>query len=85
MKSSLACAGFRLLTIYDWVGKVTPEGKITAEADIREIAKLDDNAKGAPSRERDSNPPASKGNAPTKKKRPKLDLSAGQSKGKRRG
>ena len=85
VKSSLACAGFRLLTIYDWVGKVTPEGEITAEADIREIAKLDDNAKGAPSRERDSNPPASKGNAPAKKKRPKLDLSAGQSKGKRRG
>ena len=38
VKSSLACAGFRLERVYDWVGKVSGEGEITAEASVVEIA-----------------------------------------------
>lgn len=73
VKSALACAGFRLVTVFDWVGKVTPEGEITAEANEIEIAKLDDSA------------PKARKNAAGNTQRPKLDLYGNQQKGKKRG
>ncbi len=73
VKSALACAGFRLVTVFDWVGKVTPEGEITAEANEIEIAKLDDSA------------PKARKNAAGNAQRPKLDLYGNQQKGKKRG
>ncbi len=73
VKSSIACAGFRLLTVFDWVGKVTEDGDITEEAKVIEIAKLD------------VEPKERRKEATTKKQRPKLDLSSNQKKGKRRG
>ncbi len=73
VKSSIACAGFRLLTVFDWVGKVTEDGDITEEAKVIEIAKLD------------VEPKETRKEATTKKQRPKLDLSSNQKKGKRRG
>ncbi len=113
VKSSLACAGFRLERVLDWVGKINAEGEITAEATEIDFAPADsakaansDNPVGA----RSSAPanPAKSGNldesvgarssatagngnasgsakTPAKKQRPKLDLSAKQNKGKRRG
>ena len=38
VRSSLACAGFRLERVLDWVGKVSADGEITAEADVRELS-----------------------------------------------
>lgn len=38
VKSALAVAGFRLERIYDWVGKITPEGEIVAEAEEISLA-----------------------------------------------
>ena len=38
VRSALACAGFALLTVYDWVGKIDGDGQITAEADVRDAA-----------------------------------------------
>lgn len=102
VKSSVACAGFRLDRVYDWVGKVNEQGEITAEADVIEIA----NAKpaGAPEgaqapapckqetaaekagKRGPANKPAKRAkSAKSAKDRPKLDLSGGQKKGKRRG
>ena len=83
VKSSLACAGFRLLTVYDWVGKVTAQGEITAEADVREIATLDD-APSKPSAGKAAGEKAQREAKPAKKQRPKLDLSKGK-KGQARG
>lgn len=99
VKSSLACAGFRLTRVFDWVGKVTSEGEITAEAEEIEIAKLDapcnsqdDSAGAHPVRMEGSagalpeRPQSPKGkNASGKKQRPKLDLYGNQQKGKKRG
>ena len=34
VKSALACAGFRLERVYDWIGKVDEQGEITAEARV---------------------------------------------------
>ena len=31
VRSALACAGFTLETVYDWVGKIDENGQITAE------------------------------------------------------
>ena len=73
VKSSIACAGFRLERVLDWVGKVDEQGEITAEAtEIQLVAKQ----KEAPGQQE---------NAKQKKERPKLDLSSNQKKGKRRG
>ena len=96
VKSSVACAGFRLDRVFDWVGKVNEQGEITTEADVIDIAK----GKASGPAER-TQPPSSRkqGNATGKtggrssadkpakpaNDRPKLDLSAGQKKGKRRG
>ena len=96
VKSSVACAGFRLDRVFDWVGRVNEQGEITAEADVIEIAKP--KPSGA---SKGMQPPASRkqGTAAEKAKkrdsankpekpagnRPKLDLSTGQKKGKRRG
>lgn len=33
LRSALSCAGFHLERCLDWVGKMTPEGEITAEAE----------------------------------------------------
>ena len=38
VRSAVAVAGFRLETIYDWVGKISEDGEIEAEADVRELA-----------------------------------------------
>lgn len=38
VRSALACAGFTLETVYDWVGKIDENGQITAEADVRDAA-----------------------------------------------
>ncbi len=33
LRSALSCAGFRLDRVLDWVGRITAEGEITADAD----------------------------------------------------
>ena len=38
VRSALACAGFTLEMVYDWVGKIDENGQITAEADVRDAA-----------------------------------------------
>ena len=38
VRSALAVAGFRLEAVYDWVGKISGDGEIEAEADVRELA-----------------------------------------------
>ncbi len=40
VRSALAVAGFRLETVFDWVGKIDENGEITAEAEIRSIEDL---------------------------------------------
>ena len=35
VRSALAVAGFRLETVFDWVGKIDADGEITAEAEVR--------------------------------------------------
>ena len=37
VRSALAVAGFRLETVFDWVGKIDDDGEITAEAEVRSI------------------------------------------------
>ena len=37
VRSALAVAGFRLETVFDWVGKIDADGEITAEAEVRSI------------------------------------------------
>lgn len=37
VRSALAVAGFRLETVFDWVGKIDNDGEITAEAEVRSI------------------------------------------------
>ena len=37
VRSALAVAGFRLETVFDWVGKIDSDGEITAEAEVRSI------------------------------------------------
>jgi multimeric flavodoxin WrbA len=39
MKSALACAGFRLERVMDWVGKIDADGTIVAEADELDVEK----------------------------------------------
>lgn len=34
VQSALACAGFQLETVFDWVGKMSPEGEIQEEATV---------------------------------------------------
>ena len=43
VRSALSVAGFSLETALDWVGKITPEGEITADADEYELA-IDESA-----------------------------------------
>ena len=38
VRSALAVAGFRLELVLDWVGRITPDGEITTEADEYEVA-----------------------------------------------
>lgn len=38
LRSALSVAGFQIESVLDWVGKITPEGEITAEADEYELA-----------------------------------------------
>lgn len=40
VRSALAVAGFRLETVFDWVGKIDENGEITAEAEVRSIEDL---------------------------------------------
>ena len=40
VRSALAAAGFRLETVFDWVGKIDENGEITAEAEVRSIEDL---------------------------------------------
>lgn len=44
VRSALACAGFEVELVLDWVGKITPEGEITAEAEeyVLELVEGDD-------------------------------------------
>ncbi|WP_297154819.1 flavodoxin family protein [uncultured Ellagibacter sp.] len=37
VRSALAVAGFRLETVFDWVGKIDNDGEITAEAEVYSI------------------------------------------------
>ena len=37
VRSALAVAGFRLETVFDWVGKIDNDGEITAEAEVRSV------------------------------------------------
>ena len=37
VRSALAVAGFRLETVFDWVGRIDNNGEITAEAEVRSI------------------------------------------------
>lgn len=94
VKSAFATADFRLERIFDWVGKVSEKGEITAEA--REIDFLSDNVSAQvdpqssavrkgfqpASAGAGSSSPANQGNASGKKQRPKLDLSQGKQKAK---
>lgn len=85
VRSSLACAGFRLERILDWVGKVDESGEITEEA--KETVLVASGGKPGEAPEK----PGEKGRAGGKphengpvggKPRAKLDLSAGQRKKK---
>ena len=40
VRSALAVAGFRLETVFDWVGKIDENGEITAEAEVRSVEDL---------------------------------------------
>lgn len=40
VRSALAVAGFRLETVFDWVGKIDENGEITADAEVRSIEDL---------------------------------------------
>lgn len=40
VRSALAVAGFRLETVFDWVGKIDNDGEITADAEVRSIEDL---------------------------------------------
>ena len=79
VKSSFALADFGLERLLDWVGKITPEGEVTAEAteytfDLPGAAGYGstwNTGAGAP-----EDAPIS-GAQPAKKPRPKLDLSSG--------
>ena len=37
VKSALACAGFQLETVYDWVGKIDAQGEIQEEAQVIDL------------------------------------------------
>lgn len=40
VRSALAVAGFRLETVFDWVGRIDNNGEITADAEVRSIEDL---------------------------------------------
>lgn len=40
VRSALAVAGFRLETVFDWVGRIDNDGEITADAEVRSIEDL---------------------------------------------
>ena len=40
VRSALAVAGFRLETVFDWVGKIDENGEIAAEAEVRSVEDL---------------------------------------------
>ena len=72
VKSSLACAGFRLQRVLDWVGKIDESGEITAEATevkLEHVANVDQ----AKAKAQTASPDAAGGGT-----RPKLDLSSGK-------
>ena len=73
VKSSLACAGFRLERVLNWVGKIDESGEITAEADEVEVRQSRSGEGKLPSDEKEA--PSS---AAASRERPKLDLSSGQ-------
>ena len=78
VKSSIACAGFRLERIFDWVGKIGEDGEIAEEA--TEINLVAANA------EEPETPESTHKQAPQQKKeRPKLDLSSGKKKPQQAG
>ncbi len=41
VRSALAVAGFHLEAVYDWVGKISGDGEIEAEADVRELVRAE--------------------------------------------
>ncbi len=85
VKSAFATADFRLERIVDWVGKVSEKGEITAEADIVEVAKSAASPQAAASPQQAKSLQAKSPQPAPSKERPKLDLSGGKGKGKRRG
>ncbi len=44
VRSALSCAGFEVVSLMDWVGKISPEGEILADAD--EYVLVDDEEDG---------------------------------------
>lgn len=69
--SSLACAGFQLERVLDWVGKISATGEIVSEATEVVLS--------APAREREA-----KSEGPQlERQKPKLDLSSGSARGTR--
>lgn len=75
VKSSLACAGFRLERVLDWVGKIAADGEIEEEATEVPLVKKPSLVSVADA------PAASRTDAP---ERPKLDLGGRFSSGKGR-
>lgn len=87
--SSLACAGFRLERVLDWVGKIDVNGEITGEA--AEIALTNENklvsiadVSNIVSTATAATPAAAAADERKGESRPKLDLSADKA-GKKRG
>ena len=94
VKSAFATADYRLDRIFDWIGKVSEDGEITAEAREVDFSSESGSAKkraqSGPVRNgsqpvsvgENSGSPANRENASGKKQRPKLDLSQGKQKAK---
>lgn len=76
VRSALACAGFQLERVLDWVGKIDEGGEIVAEAEERllsEAASSGTSGGETPARSRDEAPEQ----APVAPTRPVLSVSAG--------
>ena len=73
VRSSFACAGFRLDRILDWVGKIDARGEIIAEAQEVEVPQIAGTGSNKPSKKDDEAAPTAQ---VAKKPRPKLDLGA---------
>ena len=76
VKSALACAGFKLEHVFDWVGKIDLAGEITAEA--AEVELQGASVMGAPSEHAIEEPQPFEGDEEggASRPRPRLDLGA---------